>query len=151
MKKIFIAIPIIIIIVLLVHYYHPLNYYTRYEIITYEELPQEVKDGFNNYIGESYEVGLICYDASEKCKDCSVYNDDRALIGLLTQREPHLVITNCGKEYEVPITITAAKLFVIYNDFMYFPKSSFFGADPGKKLNESEDFSKLEYGAIKLR
>ena len=125
------------------------NYFVEYKTIKYQNLPKEVKLKFdnvlNNYIlGDGY----LCYDLSEKCKDCIVYRDDKGMLGIFFNRKPHVIIKNCEEVFEVPITFQGM-IYVLYNEHLYFPKINEYMGE--KKIKEYHDIKKFEYRVISIK
>ena len=114
------------------------------KIISYNELPEEVKNQFSE-IGETINLFMDCKNTMGF--DCEIKSGN----SLKTFTDPGLIIDTNSKKYTLSFSITASRYFVIDDNYIYFPKIKGFSQRGDSPLKESFDFSEQKYGVIDLQ
>lgn len=122
------------------------NYYTSFRKINFVDLPVAVREASDSLIGNYIDDGIKCYNLNNDCINCSVYNDDKGMLGLLINRKPRIIINSCGNEYVFPVSFQG-NIYIINDNYIYFPNIEY---TTNKKIKDYLDIEKLEYRVIDL-
>ena len=114
-------------------------------ITKYDELPKQVKDKFeeifNSNAGIDSFIIFKCVDSNVSCKFQIKYS-------LFFGSDIVLDISN--DIIEIPLDLTAVRIFVFYKNKIYFIKKSGFSKLEGGKLDEFLDYKAQEFSIYEV-